>query len=170
MSLILKSLLKKLFLILLVLLLLTFVFIFLNNFLIKKLNSVIEERNNILRTINQNLKKQTIASKINSKIREIEEKYKINFSEFKNNLLSQNNIPLPELQNKIINLAKDNNLDLKIEGADQNILKFSLTGNFNDLKQFEKMIKLNKIRLKLDSIRIFPRGNNYLFEIETSLF
>lgn len=167
---ILKSLLKKVFLLLFFLLIISFVFIYLNKLLIKKLSLTIEERNNLLKTINQNLQKQLLNTKINSKIKEIEAKYKIDFSQFKNSLISEHNLSSQEIQNKIINIAQSKNLNLKAEEINGNVLKFSLTGNFNELKLLEEIMKENRIRARLESIRIFPQAGNYLFKIEILTF
>lgn len=169
---ILRVIFRKIILLLIIFLLFSIAFIFLQKFLIKKLNSAIEERNNILKSLQINSQRQAMSSQINTKIREIENKYKINFLEFKNNLITQANISREEIKNKIINLAKENNLNLNLieEQSGSGILKFSLIGNFDDLKKFESMLRENKIKAKLQAFRVLRQQNNYLFELEILIF
>ncbi len=168
MEIIFKLLLKKIIFLLIIFISIIALFLWANNLLMVKLTSAIEERENILRIINEQTQKEIIKGRILQKIREIEEKYKINFNQFKKELFSQLQLSDQDVKNLIISLAKKENLILK-EEDNEDIPKtfiFSLTGNFDDLKKLENILITNKIKAKINSVRVLRQGDNYLFKVE----
>lgn len=168
MEIIFKLLLKKIIFLLIIFISIIALFLWANNLLMMKLTSAIEERENILRIINEQTQKEIIKGRILQKIREIEGKYKINFNQFKKELFSQLQLSDQDVKNLIISLAKKENLILK-EEDNEDIPKtfiFSLTGNFDDLKKLENILITNKIKAKINSVRVLRQGDNYLFKVE----
>lgn len=168
MEIIFKLLLKKIIFLLIIFISIIALFLWANNLLMVKLTSAIEERENILRIINEQTQKEIIKGRILQKIREIEGKYKINFNQFKKELFSQLQLSDQDVKNLIISLAKKENLILK-EEDNEDIPKtfiFSLTGNFDDLKKLENILITNKIKAKINSVRVLRQGDNYLFKVE----
>lgn len=168
MEIIFKLLLKKIIFLLIIFISIIALFLWVNNLLMVKLTSAIEERENILRIINEQTQKEIIKGRILQKIREIEGKYKINFNQFKKELFSQLQLSDQDVKNLIISLAKKENLILK-EEDNEDIPKtfiFSLTGNFDDLKKLENILITNKIKAKINSVRVLRQGDNYLFKVE----
>lgn len=168
MEIIFKLLLRKFIIAFMLFILIVVLFLFTNNFLMLKLNAAIEKRINILNFINEQTKKEVEKTKIVQKIKDIENNYKINFTQFKNEIFSIFNLSDLEVKNLILSLAKKENLNLKEKntGDSPKTLIFSLVGNFNDLKNLENMLITNKIKAKINSVRVFKQGENYLFEIE----
>jgi len=173
MNIILKSLIKKTLIFLTIFLLLIGLFVYVNNILMKKLESTIQERQNLMHQLNLQSKNQILISKVKSKISEIEKKYNINFQEFKSKISSQLNVPDEEVKNKILSLAKEANINIQeetIQNPTPKTLNFSLSGSFEDLKKFESILIKNHLKAKIQSVRIFKQNDNYLFKLEILLF
>ena len=167
-----KIIFRKFVLSLIVFIIFSIIFIFVNNYLFNRLKTALEERSNLLKVINEQIQTSFMVNTLKSETKKLEDKYKIDLNKLYADLKEALTMPDAEVKNKIITLSKDKNLSLKEEPQEETprIFKFSLSGNFDDLKQFENILRENKIKVKINSIRIFPEPNGkYLFKIEILL-
>jgi len=146
--------------------------IFVINFFSNKINNELEERNNIMKMVSY---QQAIAQQnflISSKISELEKKYNINFSELKNKLLTPESTDKETLKNLLNEIAKENGIiirNIKTEELD-GIFQVEIEGNINDVVKFERGIKLKKLNLLVDEIRMIKENQVYLIKISLSTF
>ena len=163
-----KIIFRKFSFILTIFLVISAIFIFVNNFLLNKLKLATEEQSNLTKLINEGVQSNLIVDKLRSEVKKIEEKYNINIIELKSQLKSKISTPDNEVKNQIISLAKEQNLSLNDESEENpKIFRFSLTGSFDDLRKFENILRENKIKAKINSVRIFSQPDNkYLFQLE----
>ncbi|GEM_PF-1835033 len=146
--------------------------IFLVNFFSNKINNELEERNNIIKML---LSQQSISQKnflISSKISEIEKKYNIKFDDLKTKLLTFQTTDKETIKNLLNEIANENNIKIKNITSEEIADSFSveLEGDIDDLVKLEKGIKLKKLKIFIDEVRMVKQDKNYSIKILFSIF
>jgi len=146
--------------------------IFLVNFFSNKINNELEERNNIIKML---LSQQSISQKnflISSKISEIEKKYNIKFDDLKTKLLTFQTIDKETIKNLLNEIANENNIKIKNITSEEIADSFSveLEGDIDDLVKLEKGIRLKKLKIFIDEVRMVKQDKNYSIKILFSIF
>ena len=146
--------------------------IFLVNFFSNKINNELEERNNIIKML---LSQQSISQKnflISSKISEIEKKYNIKFDDLKTKLLTFQTTDKETIKNLLNEIANENNIKIKNITSEEIADSFSveLEGDIDDLVKLEKGIRLKKLKIFIDEVRMVKQDKNYSIKILFSIF